>query len=67
MDRKSSTWIRHSHDLSKPQVDKEMSNAGLERGQLFPEAEDFQAGSVIRIKNSDRYIIKSGPNKTKTD
>ncbi|XP_047019155.1 uncharacterized protein LOC124637519 [Helicoverpa zea] len=39
--RQKSLHGRHYHDLQQPHVDKNASNAWLQRGELFPETEAF--------------------------
>lgn len=58
---------RHRQDLCQPNVDKEASNAWLNRGELFPETEGFMLAiqdQVIETKNYRKHIIKNLPNDT---
>ncbi|XP_075975709.1 uncharacterized protein LOC142976307 [Anticarsia gemmatalis] len=53
---------RHRHDLCQQNVDKEASNAWLNRGELFPETEGFMIAiqdQVVETKNYRKYIIKN--------
>ncbi|XP_063891872.1 uncharacterized protein LOC135117208 [Helicoverpa armigera] len=52
---------RHYHDLQQPHVDKNASNAWLQRGELFPETEAFMMAiqdQVIDTRNYQKYIIR---------
>ncbi|PZC82879.1 hypothetical protein B5X24_HaOG209322 [Helicoverpa armigera] len=53
---------RHRQDLCQQNVDKEASNAWLNRGELFPETEGFMMAiqdQVIETRNYRKYIIKN--------
>ncbi|XP_063897007.1 uncharacterized protein LOC135118563 [Helicoverpa armigera] len=52
---------RHYHDLQQPHVDKQASNAWLQRGELFPETEAFMMAiqdQVIDTRNYQKHIMR---------
>ncbi|CAK1582479.1 unnamed protein product [Parnassius mnemosyne] len=58
---------RHRQDLCQINVDKEASNAWLNRGELFPETEGFMLAiqdQVVETKNYRKFIIKNLSNDT---
>lgn len=66
-DEKLNTWKskalhgRHALELSRPDVDKDASNAWLNMGELFPETAGYMIAiqdQVINTKNYRKYILK---------
>lgn len=52
---------RHWQDLQQPHVDREASNAWLQRGELFPETEGFMLAiqdQTIETRNYQKHIIR---------